>query len=149
MPVQRREHALATLPGIDVDALDPPPVAVAPVTPFAGEHQRAGGDPDRLAAGDRGIAHRDEVTRLVRVGEAGGDAVTHRRRIERLVFGFLRHRAGPLRQQGGIGRDRGADAQPGRCVRRRIWHHAATPQGVTAITPQPMRAPELPEGCEW
>src|SRR4051812_42185232 len=41
MRVQRGEYALAAMSGRDIDALDPPPVAVAPVAPFAREHQRA------------------------------------------------------------------------------------------------------------
>ena len=91
--VQGGVHALATMRGVDVDALDPPPVRATPVAPLVGEHQRAGG----LA-----IALGDEVSATPRFVEHTLHAAQHGIGIEPRVFGFQRHGAGPRGQPAGF-----------------------------------------------
>src|SRR5262245_29118525 len=73
--------------GCHVDALDPPELAVSPLAPLAGEHER--GDDSPIDFHDEGA-----TTRGIR--EEGRDAGAQGRDVEVLVLGLARHGAGEV-----------------------------------------------------
>ena len=84
VPIQARVDAAAAELRLHVDALDPPEVAVSPVAPLFGDHQRG----DQLAAE---LRHRVEarVGPAQKSAHAGADDLRH----QYLALGLERHRA--------------------------------------------------------
>ena len=69
VPVESPEDALAAEVGLNIDALQPPDPAVAPVAPLAGDGRLAD-QPGVLAAMDLG----DPVAEAIGIGQRPGDA---------------------------------------------------------------------------
>src|SRR5439155_879092 len=80
--IERAEHAGAAMIRVDVDALDPPKVSVAPVAPFGREHQLA----DDLASS---AGH--EVSCTGWIAKGGSDPSANKFQRQFLSFGFFRH----------------------------------------------------------
>ena len=88
--------------GPDVDALNPPEEAVAPVAPLVGEHHRADRGGPALAGGVLG----DDVEAVLRALEQVADAGREGLPRELQPFGLARHREVELDQRGRVLRRR-------------------------------------------
>jgi hypothetical protein len=78
---QFSEHAAAAELRFDIDTLNPPEIAIAPVTPLLCDHKLAGNLP---------LDFGDEIGAFGGIGEHGPDAATHAFGIELDPLGFRR-----------------------------------------------------------
>jgi hypothetical protein len=92
--------------GVNVHALDPPDVAVAPVAVLVGDHEL----PD-----DNAVDLGDEVAALVRVGEHRADAAADDSGLERLRLGLAGDARVVVGEHVGVLGTRGADQHRMRC----------------------------------
>jgi hypothetical protein len=100
MAKQRAKDALAARRRHDVDALDPPEPAVAPVAVLEGDAELA----DNLA-----VALGEEIPPLAGVLQYGTHATLEERTVQLFPLAFMRQQAVELCDDCGVGRPRAAD----------------------------------------
>ena len=92
------KNALTTKCLDNVDTLNPPEIAIPPVTPFVGDEE---------LAGDRGcsvcLGFGDEVSAFRGIAEKGMNALTDALDIEAALFGFQSHARVEIGDDGGVG----------------------------------------------
>ena len=81
VPEERSENSLPAKLLFDIDTLNPPEISVAPIAPFAGDEQLAGGPAADL---------REEISSFGQVVQQRGDSGGHASRVKFAAFSFER-----------------------------------------------------------